>query len=163
MKSIKTFIVSQIMEELETQIGHVKAEKEHSINESKAHKGAMVSRYDTFKEEAQYLASGLSIVLTNLDKALGSLNFIKDHPPTVTDKGSIYTIIEVKNLDDNSLAKYFLLPAGGGNIYEIGEEKITVLNVAAPLARAFIGTKPGDEVKLKVKNNTKRFKIISVT
>ena len=61
------------------------------------------------------------------------------------------------------IIKYFLLPVGGGNTYEVEGEKITVINVGAPLAHAFIGTVSSDEVKIEIKRNTKRFSIISVS
>jgi transcription elongation GreA/GreB family factor len=133
-----------------------------AIEESKAHKGAMESRYDTFKEEAQYLAGGHNARLLELGKILGALKSIRDCPPTIT-KGSSYAMVEAKNLEDGLGAKYFLLPAGGGNTYEEEGEKITVLNVGAPMARAFIGAVANDEIEIKIQGTTKRFNVVSVT
>jgi len=163
MEKVKTYILDQIIEELKTQIQNAEKGRSHSIEESKSHKGAMTSRYDTFKEEAQYLAGGYSALLVELNKTLGILKFIRNHPPVITTKGSNYTIVEIKDLDNGMIIKYFLLPVGGGNTYEVEGEKITVINVGAPLAHAFIGTVSSDEVKIEIKRNTKRFSIISVS
>ena len=162
MKNIKTVILDRIIEDAEAQIKNAEHGWLDAIEESKAHKGAMESRYDTFKEEAQYLAGGYAAQLVELGKTLGVLKSIRNYPPTVT-KGSGYAIVEVENLDDGSRAKYFLLPAGGGNTYEVEGGKITVLNVSAPMARAFIDAVAGDEVEVKIQETTRRFSVVSVT
>ena len=162
MKNIKTVILDRIIEEVETQIKNAERGRLDAIEESKAHKGAMASRYDTFKEEAQYLAGGFAARLVELGKTLGALKSVRDYSPTIT-KGSGYAIVEVENLDDVSRVKYFLLPAGGGNTYEVGGEEITILNVGAPLARAFIGSVAGDEIEVKIQEATRRFSVVSVT
>lgn len=161
MKEIKDIILDYIINEVKDQIKNAEQGRLDAIEESKAHKGAMESRYDTFKEEAQYLAGGYAARLVELGRTLGVLKSIRDCPPTIT-KGSGYAIIEVENLENGSRIKYFLLPAGGGNIYEIEGEKITILNVGALLARAFIGVVVGDEVEIKIQGMTKRFRVISV-
>jgi len=162
MKEIKDVILDHIINEVEDQIKKAERGRLDAMEESKAHKGAMESRYDTFKEEAQYLAGGYAARLIELGKILAVLKSIKSRPPTVI-KGSNYAIVEVENLEDGSTVKYFLLPAGGGNTYEIGGEKITVLNVSAPLARAFIGAVAGDEVEVNIQGTTKWFRIVSIT
>lgn len=161
MKNVKTIILGRIIEKMNSQIKNAKRGRLNAIEESRAHKGAMTSRYDTFKEEAQYLAGGYSARLLELDKTLGVLKSIRNHPPTIT-KGSSYAIVEVKNLDDGSRTKYFLLPAGGGDTYEVGGEEIIILNVGAPMARAFIGAVVGDEVEIKIQGTTRRFSVVLV-
>jgi transcription elongation GreA/GreB family factor len=162
MKDIKTVIIDRIIEEVEIQIKNAERGRLDAIEESKAHKGAMASRYDTFKEEAQYLAGGFASRLVELGKTLGALKSIRDYPPTVT-KVHGYALVEVENLENGSRSKYFLLPSGGGNIYEIEGEEISVLSVGAPMARAFMGTVPGDEVEIKIQETTRRFSVVSVT
>jgi len=160
--NIKTTILNRIIEEVETQIKNAERGRLNALEDSKAHKGAMESRYDTFKEEAQYLAGGYAARLVELGKTLDTLKSIRDYPPIVTE-GSGYAIIEVENLNDGSRVKYFLLPAGGGNTYEVEGEEITVLNIGAPLARAFIGSIAGDEVEIKIHGTTRRFSVVSIT
>ena len=161
MKDIKTVIIDRIIDKVETQIKNTERGRLDAIEESKAHKGAMASRYDTFKEEAQYLVGGFAARLVELGKTLGALKSIRDYPPTVTN-GSGYAIVEVENLDDGSRVKYFLLPAGGGNTYEVEGEKITILNIGASLARAFIVSVAGDEVEIKIQGTTRRFSVVSI-
>ncbi len=161
MGNIKTTILDRVIEELETQIKNAERGRLDAIKDSQAHKGAMESRYDTFKEEAQYLAGGLHTQVTALNKTLSALRSIRNYPLPIT-KGSGYAIMEVEDCDDGSRTKYFLLPAGGGNTYEVEGEVITILTVGAPIAHALIGAVAGDEVEIKIQATTRRFRVISV-
>jgi transcription elongation GreA/GreB family factor len=162
MKEIKAIVIGKVIEKIEAQIKNTECGQSFSIKESKEHKGAMESRYDTFKEEAQYLAGGFNVQLLEQSKVLKVLKSIVNFPPTIT-RGSSYAIVEVENLDDESRIKYFLLPAGGGDTYEVDGEKITILGIGAPMARVFIGAVAGDEVEVKIQGTTKRFSVVSVT
>ncbi|MBI3335465.1 MAG: GreA/GreB family elongation factor [Candidatus Portnoybacteria bacterium] len=124
--------------------------------------GAMQSHSDTTKWQMSRRAEAIERSLFETQRALDALKHLVDHPPTIT-KGSGYAIVEVENLDDGSRAKYFLLPAGGGNTYEVEGEEITILSIGAPLARTFIGSVAGDEVEVKIQGATRRFSVISVT
>ena len=124
--------------------------------------GAMQSHSDTTKWQMSRRAEAIEQSIFETQQALGVLKRLMDHPPTIT-KGSNYAIIEVENLDDGSRAKYFLLPAGGGDTYEVDGEKITALTMSAPLARVLVGTVAGDEVEITTQGKTKRFVVVSVT
>lgn len=161
MKEVKRFILDCLINKIQEQIENAERGRLDALEESKVHKGAMESRYDTFKEEAQYLASGYTVRLVELSKMLWALKSIRNSPPTIV-KGSSYAIVEVENFEDGSRLKYFLLPAGGGNIYEIEGNRIIVINVGSPIGRALIGTVAGDEVEIVIQGTTKRFRIISI-
>lgn len=161
--NLKTSIINRILDEIQTQIQTATQGREDALEESRAHKGAMESRYDTFKEEAQYLANAQEGILAELTGAAVLLKSLRDNPPRGITQGCLYAIVEAEDLEDGSTAKYFLLPAGGGNTYEIDGEKITTLNVMAPLARAFIGVPPGDEVGTTIAQKRRSFYIVSIT
>ncbi|MFA5777991.1 MAG: GreA/GreB family elongation factor [Candidatus Paceibacterota bacterium] len=124
--------------------------------------GAMQSHSDTTKWQMSRRAEAIEQSLFETRQALGALKRFMDHLPTTT-KGSSCAIVEVENLDDGVRSKYFLLPVGGGDTYEVDGEKISTLSIGAPMARAFIGTVAGDEVEVKIQETTKRFNVVSVT
>lgn len=124
--------------------------------------GAMQSHSDTTKWQMSRRAEALQRSIVETQQALDTFESLMRYPPTIT-KCSVYTIVEVENLDDGSRTKYFLLPAGGGNTYEVEGEEIIVLSVSAPLARAFIGSVAGDDVEVKIQETTIRFSVVSVT
>lgn len=162
MSQAKTIILDRVIEEINIQIKNAEYGRSGAIEESKSHKGAMESRYDTFKEEAQYLAGGYDTQLMELNKILNTLKSIKNFPPSIT-LGSVYAIVEVKNIDDGTRSRYFLLPAGGGKTYDVGGDKIVAINMEAPIARAFIGTAVGDEVEIEIRGKTRVFNVVSIT
>ena len=123
--------------------------------------GAMQSHSDTTKWQMSRRAEALQRSVFETQQALGILKSLMDRPPAVT-KGSIFAIIEVENLDDGLRAKYFLLPTGGGDTYEVDGEKIIVLTIGAPMAHALIGAVAGDKVEVKIQGTTKRFIVVSV-
>src|SRR3989338_2741066 len=80
--------------------------------------GAMQSHSDTTKWQMNQRVVAIEQSLSETQQGLGALKRLMGYPPTNT-IGSVCAIIEVKNLGDDSWAKYFLLPAGGGNTYEV--------------------------------------------
>ena len=124
--------------------------------------GAMQSHSDTTKWQMSQRAGAIEGSLFETQQALGALKRLIGHSSAII-KGSVYAIVEVKNLGNNSVEKYFLLPAGGGNVYETEGEKITILNMSAPMARAFFGAVAGDEIEVKIQGITRRFDVVSVS
>jgi hypothetical protein len=162
MKKIKQSIIDLVIETINLQIANVEASKKEAEDESKFHKGAMASRYDTFKEEAQTLVDSYNGQLNILGRQLSSLRSLKNKPPHVV-KGSVYAIIELRDEAEDQTVKYFLLPAGGGVSYTIDGETFTVLNVMTPVARPLIGAAAGDRVQVTINKINKTFHIISIT
>lgn len=162
MSGVKDAIINRVIEDVRAQIKNAEQGQKHAINESKAHKGAMASRYDTFKEEAQYLASGHAVQLEKLTRILNALMSLKDYPPTII-KGGVCAIVEIENSDDGSRVKYFLLPTGGGGVYQTEEGPVVVINIGTQIAQALTGVIEGDEVEITMKETTKNFFVVSVT
>jgi len=161
MENVKTIIIDQILADTKERVDNIYRARQHTVNESKSHKGAMVSRYDTFKEEAQALTNGFDAQLSDLNKISAELRSIRNNPPEIT-KGSSYALIEVEDTEDGSGLKYLILPAGGGKTYDIDGSAITAVNVNAPVARPLIGVVVGDEVEMKVKGKVRQMIVKSI-
>jgi hypothetical protein len=159
--SVKEVILDMVIVEILSQVETAEKGRRFAVDESKAHKGAMQSRYDTFKEEAQYLAGAQNKQRLELTRTLVDLKALKNDPPKIV-KCSSYALIEVESCHDNKKTKYFLLPAGGGNTYEVGGEVITVLTLGSPIARALIGKVEGDIVEIRIQDAVKELLVLSV-
>jgi len=72
-------------------------------------------------------------------------------------------IVEVEDADTGVRLKYFILPAGGGNMYEVDGEKYSTLTLQAPLARALFGKTEGDEAEITIQGTIKHLLIVSVS
>ena len=162
MRNIKEVILDRVIEEVKAQIANSEQGLQSAMHDAKSHKGAMASRYDTFKEEAQYLASGHAIQISELNKHLSSLIILRGNMATLT-KVSVYALVEVEDHDNNSLIHYFFLPVGGGESYEVNDKIVEVISVGSPIGRAFLGKKIGDGVVVRLPTATKHFSIISIT
>ncbi len=158
---IKRIILDRVIETVREQTRNAEEGRQRAVQESVFHKGAMASRYDTFKEEAQYLAAGYSTQLQELNRILGTLESLRTDPPTIK-WGSLYAIVELEDCEDLSISVYFLLPAGGGEIHEVNGEKITVLTIGSPAASALIRGVPGTTVEMPDEGAAKKFTILSV-
>ncbi len=161
MTNAKTTIIEDVIISVEKQIKIAEQGRKDAMEEFKFHKGIMDSRYDTFKEEAEFLTGAYDKRLIELRKTLQTLRLLKDNPPNIT-RCSIYSIIEIENSDDGSRFKYFLLPVGGGNTYEINGEKIVILSIGTPLAQTLIGSVLGDEIEIRIQGSLKQFGVISL-
>jgi len=102
--------------------------------------GAMKSRYDTFKEEGQYLASGLIAKHEDAKRSLSVIKSILDlsefGESIVVELCSIVTV----ELEDGDQKEFFLFPILGGE--KIGET--TVISPSSPIGKALIGKIKGD-------------------
>jgi len=162
MKDVKETLLGLVIADIEKQIATAEQGRQDSIEESKAHKGAMASRYDTFKEEAQYLAGGFAARIQELSSQLAALKSMQTRL-AANSKVSGGAIVEIEDIDTSMKTKYFLLPAGGGNAYEVNGERYSTLTIQAPLARALFGKNEGDEAEITIQGTTKRLLIVSVS
>ncbi len=162
MKSIKETLLDLAIADIEKQIETAEQGRKDAVEESKAHKGAMASRYDTFKEEAQYLAGGFAARIQELAPLLVALKSMRTRI-TANSKVSGGAIVEVEDTDTGVKTKYFLLPAGGGHVYEVNGEQYSTLTIQAPLARSLFGKTEGDEAEITIQGATRHLLVVSVS
>lgn len=151
------YVVETLTRKMESARQNLETTKQAAIDAP----GAMQSHSDTTKWQMSRRAEAIEQSISETQQALRALKSFGDNPPAVI-KGSNFAVIEIESLDDGSRAKYFLLPAGGGDTYEVDEEKVTTLTMGAPLARVLTGAVAGDEVEITIQGKTKRFRVISV-
>lgn len=162
MKSVKTSLLDLAIANIEQQIEAAERGRKDALEESKFHKGAMASRYDTFKEEAQYLAGGFVARIQELSSQLSALKSMQMRL-AAKNKVSGGAIVEVEDVNAGVKTKYFLLPAGGGETYEVNGEQYSILTIQAPLARVLFGKAEGDEAEITIQGTTKHLLVVSVS
>ena len=105
----------------------------------------MQSRYDTFKEEGQYLASGLKLIEMELIDAVVTLkeavasNLSSDHEVV-----SLWSFVTVE-YEDHGCDTYFITPVMGG---EKVSHDITAVRPISPVGKALYGKEEGASVKI---------------
>ena len=160
MNPLKNEIAKLIIVDLKKSLAGAERSRAEAIEEPKHHKGAMESRYDTFKEEAQYMMSAQEIRAAEFESHIIAVERMDLGDRA---RGSIGAIIETEETGKKDVRrKYFILPAGGGNTYEIEGQIILTLNVKAPLAQKLIGSQVDDEVVVVISGKTRSFLVVSV-
>ena len=135
-----------------------------SKDEAASHVGAMESRYDTFKEEAQYRASGHARRRSEIDTSIHAVATFKDDRRCFVDVdraclGALVTVVDYTSKDTTT---YFIVPAGGGYTFVIGDQTISTLNVRSPLAASMILHYEGDETSITINSVERKMAIIKI-
>ncbi len=120
---------------------------------------------DTRGLEQSYLAAGQAARVADLQRAMGALRgvVLKDNVDVV-EVGAVVTLVDV-DVDDEVAAKshVFVLPAGAGVAVVVGDVKAMVVTPQAPLARAIMHKRVGDDVEVKLAGKTRHFEIGAIS
>lgn len=138
----KTKILMKCIEILQSEINETKKAMDDAQEEANSHKGAMESRYDTFKEEAQYKAGAYAKKLVQLNRQLSQIQLVK---PTIQNVAQFGALVESED------KTYFLIGYFGPEPIRINNIEIFPVSISSPLGRLLINKKAGDEINLNGK------------
>lgn len=152
MKLEKLKIIKENLDELELQIKNAEIAAEEAQKDANGHIGAMASRYDTFKEEAQYMSAAQRIRMGELRTLWQKTKILYDefqkssslHP--IAGAGSLVTIID----DNDEEMSFFILFYGTAKRVACGTKEAVIIGIDSPVARSIIGLTEGDEVEIKL-------------
>jgi len=140
----KKKLLELIIEDYENKLQQYQKAMDDAQKEANFHKGAMESRYDTFKEEALMLKEGLAKQFKEVQEVLKILSSYKFN---ILNKkynkvlpGSI-----VRCLIDDEEKYFFIIKNIMLDEYKIDNKIITTLNSDAPLAKKMLNLEEGDE------------------
>jgi transcription elongation GreA/GreB family factor len=144
MVEIKKQLLLKIKEYLKEQLLLYKKEMDRAQAEANYHKGAMESRYDTFKEEAQMLKDALQGQYNDTKNTLNSIaNYEKNID--LNKKGEIVrigSIVEIKR--DEKVEYYFIFPKVLYQEIEIENKRYICINNETPFAKAILNKESGE-------------------
>jgi len=143
----KKKILEFLIKEYEKKLKMYKEKMDEAQEESNYHKGAMQSRYDTFKEEAQMLKEGFA---KQYKEIINILNILSSYKINIKNKkfskvlpGSI-----VKCLFNGKEEKNFFIISGiEFGKYEINDITLYTLNPKTPLGKKILNLEIGDEIE----------------
>jgi len=146
-------------------LARAESDRDFANRESASHKGAMASRYDTFKEEAQAMAAAQEIRIAELRTALDSLRGMLDDPGTKLEQPAsrvrLGSIVTIRDTDDH-VAYYFIASAGGGETVEVDQRRIVVITPRAPLGAHLVSKEVGDQVEVSIGGRRREFEVVSI-
>lgn len=141
LNNLKTTFLLQEIKILDDMILQAQREINESQREANYHVGAMQSRYDTFKEEAQYLVDAHKLRLAELKLQHSECtNLLKQYQTNKATK----TVLSVGDLcvlsnDDNQEHSFFILPLFSKHKFIYKNREYRVVSVNAPIIAPFIG------------------------
>ena len=142
---IKKTLLEICKSEIQNQMLQQKQAMDDAQEEANAHKGAMESRYDTFKEEAQRKKDAHAKQyhqLMILDSALGNVT-LDEH-----NEVKFGSVVETEETN------YFLFAYIFNDLIELNNKKFLSINLMSPLGKAMNGKKKGDKIVFNKKEST---------
>jgi transcription elongation GreA/GreB family factor len=142
---IKKALLEISKSEIQRQMSIQKQAMDDAQEEANAHKGAMESRYDSFKEEAQRKKDGHAQQyhqLMKLDSALGNV-LIEE-----------YKEVKFGSVVETEQTNYFLFAYIFDEPLEVDGKKYLSINMLSPLGKAMSGLKKGSKVTFNNKELT---------
>ncbi|MEK7666022.1 MAG: GreA/GreB family elongation factor [Patescibacteria group bacterium] len=132
---------------------------QHEANQQSS---AMQSRYDTFREEGQYLAGAQNVRKLGLDAQIASFEaFLTEcqKRPVVMDTVCVGSLVTIADDDEEGENLYLLVPVGGGIIHD----GVIVVSYEAPIAQVMFNKREGDGFIIVTKGRERHFTIVEVT
>jgi transcription elongation GreA/GreB family factor len=116
---------------------------------------------DTRALEQSYLARGQAQRVAELQDALNQLKALELRAFTAESAISLGALVA---LDDGvEVVRYFIAPAGGGVRVTAFDTEIRVVTPQAPIARALLGKREGDDLELRTPQGVRECSIVSVS
>jgi transcription elongation factor GreA len=109
------------------------------------------AEYSAAKERQSYIHGKIQEIENNL-----ALSDVIDLAAMATDRAVFGTVVSIEEMDTGKAIKYQLV---GPFESDINENKISV---TAPLGKALIGKKIGDEIEVKAPGGVRKFEIVDI-
>lgn len=145
-KNEKIAVLEKIKKNLLESINQAKRSISDAQSEANYHVGAMQSRYDTFKEEAQYLATAQKIRLIELENSFAQCEIIIKK---ILSESFVFKKVELGALftvsSSDGAKSYFIVPTSTGEVEKLCGLDVFCINMSAPVIKKYIGLVEGDE------------------
>ena len=119
------------------------------------------NRYDTLGLEAAYLATGQARRAEAIRQAMASWRRFRPSPYDASKGIQLGALVCLVDSDDKQ-QQLFLGPDGGSMKLVSGAQLVHVISCEAPLGRAVLGKREGDEVSILVAPIRQQFEVLRV-
>lgn len=158
----KNKLLDLLIFKVEESLSRAKRARETSQKDANEAPGAMISRYDSAKEESQYLAGAQKQREIVIERGLAALILLQrelsKYPQSNTAVIGALLIIE----SESKQSYVFLAPYGGGTIVRCCEEDILVITRESPFGSVLWGMEEGDYATLKKGIYIQEFEILKI-
>lgn len=156
----KMTILKDLLKKAEKLLADLTKTQKDAQDRANEAEGAMQSRYDTFKEEGQYLSDALKVRCNEAKKTVFMLKQVVDSGiSSASHNVQLTAYIEVEFEDNDERGRFLMLPAMAG---ETVNHNVTVITPASPVGKSLIGKEEGDEFFFIVKGKKRKGEITEV-
>jgi transcription elongation GreA/GreB family factor len=141
----KRHIFEQIIANFQSAQKNAEQERDAAQTEANSHIGRMESRYDTFKQEAQYEVEAHESRILKYKDGIDRIQALLADASILNPNPTIQIGSGIKLQFATGEEKFYILaPTGGGVTITEGNNSIFVLTPNSPLGKQLIGLKIGD-------------------
>jgi len=133
----KKALLGMCVAKLREKVAMLKTAMDEAQKDANEHKGAMESRYDTFKEEAQALRDGFARQIQETGEALAMLEQAEPHPSSIIQLGAIVV---------TSKGRYFISTGLLDSDIALDGHEYQLVSFASPLMKAMRQVRVGTDV-----------------
>lgn len=119
------------------------------------------NKYDTLGLEAAYLATGQAFRAEAIRRAMTNWHQFRPIPYDASKGIQLGALVFLIDCDDKQ-QQVFVGPDGGSMKLVSGADLVQVISRGAPLGRAMLGKREGDEVLIQVATTRQHFEVLRV-
>ena len=151
MHETAKILIAQIIANKKEEVERTEQARQVSLKDSQEAEGAMISRYDTFLEEAQYLAGGQNKRLLEARAVLVLLESLLQRDADVSNQVSLGSMVVIENIGTAERKRFLLVFEGaGGGIFSCPldeDENVSAVSPSSPIGKALFGKGGGEEIE----------------
>ena len=145
----KWSLFKQVVEALRAEREKAEQARDAAQEEANQHVGRMESRYDTFREEAQYAVAAQEKRILEYEKRIQQVEELLTDPAWLGPGGpAVVGSVVILRPEKGDEKRLFIAPAGGGIVIQDESGPVTVLTPDAPLGSKLLGLAVGDSFEL---------------
>lgn len=150
----KRELLNKVINNLTNELMVLKKASEDARRASINAPSKMESRYDSMKFEQDMLSRNFSLKADELKEGIGKL---KKFNPSVFEKVSLGSLVEIENVGESGAEFYFILDFGSGIVIETDNFKnVRVLSPDSPIGQILMDKKHRDMCKINTPNGDVR-------
>lgn len=146
MNSKAVQVVDALVVALQADLDSSEHARQNSQNDANEAEGRMLTRYDTRKDEAQFLAGGHTKRSLILTQAIGRLLALKESLHETALRVVLGSIVYLSTEEAEQMVVFIAPEETGGRKVQVGSQSILSVSVQTPLAVACIKKGVDDEV-----------------
>lgn len=142
----KADVLQALIASMETELGKMIAASRDAADYATNEESKADSKYDTQGVEASYLAAGQAEQARQLSEGISLLRAGRDRLLRMAEEVTLGALVRCDLGGEEEV--FFVAPAGGGALLEVGETGVTVVTLQSPIVGKMLGRRAGEGFSL---------------